>query len=153
MCIHWGGGKSLWHYVVALILACALLLVISGVRAGVAAILRERDRLRQPLYEAATQADEERGEGPPLGHVYFIRSGPAPDGLIKIGATWDPHQRLRDLQVGSSEQLTLLAVMPGDTATEAHLHRAFAHPRVRGEWFRPTPELLRLIAEAARRRP
>jgi hypothetical protein len=79
--------------------------------------------------------------------VYFIRSGEA--GLIKIGTATNLRSRLASLQTGSPESLFLLGkveVTRTDAlASEHELHNLFRRSRVRGEWFRPTPELLLLL--------
>lgn len=84
--------------------------------------------------------------------IYFIQSGE--DGPVKIGFTnGNPLNRLRSLQIGSHQELFLRAVVSGDEAAEAKLHRRFAKQRVRGEWFRPVPSLVKLIEKHAPPRP
>jgi hypothetical protein len=59
--------------------------------------------------------------------------------LIKLGYSSDPHQRLRELQTGSSSPLHLVYsehVSSDARLLESHLHHALNHLRVRGEWFR-----------------
>lgn len=77
--------------------------------------------------------------------VYFIQQGA--DGPIKIGVTVDVEKRRRVLQTGSAQTLVLLSTIKGTEKQEAELHRRFKHLRLRGEWFRPEPELLAYIAE------
>jgi hypothetical protein len=73
--------------------------------------------------------------------VYAIWDGVA----VKIGKTlWDPMQRLRDLQTGSSATLALVAFT--SSCTERQVHRRLHRWRLRGEWFRLTNELLVEIA-------
>jgi hypothetical protein len=86
--------------------------------------------------------------------VYFMRR----DGLIKIGVTTDVVKRAKAISKGSSMAtgmtigpVEVLATTPGDGAFESRLHRQFAASRVDGEWFRPTPRLLRLIDRYQRR--
>lgn len=69
---------------------------------------------------------------------------------IKIGYTGSdtPDGRTKTLQTGNSSLLVVLATMPGTQQDEDRLHQRFAAARVAGEWFRPVPELLRLIAQA-----
>jgi hypothetical protein len=72
--------------------------------------------------------------------VYFIQSGKV--GPIKIGRTeGNVGSRLANLQTGSPEPLTLLAVVPGGPAVERSIHERFAKLRLRGEWFRREPDL------------
>lgn len=77
--------------------------------------------------------------------VYFIQ--PLGGGLVKIGSSRNPEGRLQRMQTGSPVLLRLVGLMPGGTPAELELHERFAEHRVRGEWFRPAPELLELIAE------
>jgi hypothetical protein len=65
--------------------------------------------------------------------VYYIRRSH----LIKIGTTADPPSRFRDLLPNE-----ILAFEPGGMAEESWRHRQFAHLQVRGEHFRPAPELM-----------
>lgn len=79
--------------------------------------------------------------------IYFIQDGS--NFSIKIGyAKTDAEARMATLQTGNSAELVLLATMDGDRSQEAGLHRLFAEYRVAGEWFRPCPDLLRLIGRA-----
>ena len=74
--------------------------------------------------------------------VYFIQRGE--NGPIKIGVSADVAGRLRMLQAASQEPLALLGTLPGGADLEQALHDRFRDQKVRGEWFRPSPELLRL---------
>lgn len=76
--------------------------------------------------------------------VYFVR---ADGGLVKIGWTADFAKRLTNLNSASSAPLTVLATYPGGAALEQHIHERFADDRVRGEWFKATPELLGLAGQ------
>lgn len=76
--------------------------------------------------------------------VYFIQRGD--DGPIKIGYAKNAATRLDDLQVANAERLHLRGVAPGTRKTEKALHEQFANAGLRGEWFKPTTDLLDLIA-------
>lgn len=76
--------------------------------------------------------------------VYFLQS--VRGGPIKIGHTTRLQERMMQFQVGSFEQLVLLACTPGGVILERQLHSRFAKSRIRGEWFENTEELLGLIA-------
>ncbi len=76
-------------------------------------------------------------------HVYFVRAGLGP---IKIGTAADPQRRLSHIQVSHPEQLTLLGSWTGCSHVEAAIHTHFHRQRHRAEWFKPCPELLRLIS-------
>lgn len=70
--------------------------------------------------------------------VYFVQAG---EGHIKIGWTGDIEARLSTLQIGTSEDLYLLALILGGQAAERRLHQKFAQYRVRGEWFEDCEEI------------
>jgi hypothetical protein len=77
--------------------------------------------------------------------IYFIQDTRSLD--IKIGYTSRPvMDRLAALQTGNAGKLEVIAVVPGEQSDEAELHRRFAASRLHGEWFRPTPDLLRHLA-------
>jgi len=78
--------------------------------------------------------------------VYFIQSSGGP---IKIGSASDVAARLKSLQTGSADELTLLAMTEGGEFRERELHARFAADRLRGEWFAPSPELIRVIRDAS----
>lgn len=74
------------------------------------------------------------------GFVYFLRVGER----IKIGYSVDVKRRMRAYPPGCQ----LLAVEPGDRELERQRHQQFAGSRTDGrEWFRPTPDLLEMVAE------
>lgn len=75
--------------------------------------------------------------------VYFIQAGK--DGPIKIGIAENPEARRRQMQTGSHETLTLLAVQDGGAEREAFLHARHADDRIRGEWFASTAAVLASI--------
>ena len=76
--------------------------------------------------------------------VYFIQEGAM--GPIKIGyATGDPIARLLHLQMGNPTRLYLRLKLNGSKREEAKLHSLFAANHIRGEWFRPSDELLTLV--------
>lgn len=78
--------------------------------------------------------------------VYFLQSEDG--GPIKIGATNDVAKRMFELQTARADKLVLLTAVPGDMMLERSLHLHFAAARVKGEWFTPVPELVRLINDA-----
>jgi hypothetical protein len=75
-----------------------------------------------------------------VSFVYFIQVGT--EGPIKIGVAADPVARLADLQTANATELVLLATCEGGRAEEAHIHAVCRDARLRGEWFRPTSEVL-----------
>lgn len=84
-----------------------------------------------------------------MRRVYFFGCEDA--GAVKIGICGDRvYERLNQAQVNCPLQLTLLAAFDGGLQDEADLHSHFAHLRIRGEWFRATPELLDHIKQFPR---
>ncbi len=71
-------------------------------------------------------------------HVY-IAAGP--DGLVKIGISRNPKQRVVDLTKIERSPVVLLAHAPGEGDHEIAVHAKFVSTRVRGEWFSRSPEL------------
>lgn len=82
--------------------------------------------------------------GPKTPGVYFVQE--ADNGAIKIGyADW-PKKRLKELQVGNPRELRIIGLLlTDDHREESRMHRRFAAHRLRGEWFRPAPELVEFI--------
>jgi len=76
--------------------------------------------------------------------IYYIQ--PSNGGPIKIGYTSKPvEQRIAELQTGCPDKLVLLHTEQGTLDDEAAIHSKFSKHRVNGEWFRPSPELLKHI--------
>jgi hypothetical protein len=80
--------------------------------------------------------------------VYFVRAGA---GHVKIGTTSRLEHRLRSLQTGTSEPLTLLGTIDGGREVESAWHERFAHLRQRGEWFEAADDLLAAIEQEVSR--
>jgi hypothetical protein len=73
--------------------------------------------------------------------VYFIqaeRGGP-----IKIGYAVDELKRFHNIQTSHHETLVLRHAIIGDLETEREIHERFRKDRLRGEWFHPSPELVK----------
>lgn len=64
--------------------------------------------------------------------IYFVSDGDA----IKIGRAKDVGLRIRDLQCGSSRELTLIGTTEGGSAEERHAHVTLSEHRLAGEWFK-----------------
>lgn len=64
---------------------------------------------------------------------------------IKIGHSYDPFKRLRQLQTGNDSKLKLLLIVEADKHLERRLHKMFFFHKRCGEWFNVTPELLDVI--------
>lgn len=76
--------------------------------------------------------------------VYFVQQGD--DGPIKIGLAIDVGKRLDHLMAANSAELIVKAIIPGSVELESELHLRFARHVIRGEWFRPAPEIVEYIA-------
>jgi hypothetical protein len=81
------------------------------------------------------------------GYVYFVQMF----NDIKIGSTRDVARRLEELQTAHAQTLRLVghfyATQP--RRIEAQLQKEFHESRARGEWFRMTPDIRRLIRAKA----
>jgi hypothetical protein len=80
--------------------------------------------------------------------IYFI--APLDASAIKIGLAKDPEHRLTHLQIGNHQQLKIVATcrVSDDKAIESWLHRWFRPLSIRGEWFRPSEQILDAITAA-----
>lgn len=86
------------------------------------------------------------------GFIYLIHS-PAMN-AVKIGYTGgDPAKRLRALQIGTADDLELIAAYPGSQRQEAMHHEAFADLRLRGEWFRFDESIVDAVRHVAESSP
>lgn len=82
------------------------------------------------------------------GFVYFIQCKATK--AIKIGHTRDVAKRLHNLQLGSAPLLGLVAMrwVSSPVEEESRLHERYSALRLRGEWFRLSPDLLAEIESA-----
>jgi hypothetical protein len=80
--------------------------------------------------------------------IYFIACPAA--GAVKIGMCRDNpfylYTRLCDLQCANPHRLELVGAQDGGIAEEKALHARFASGRIRGEWFKLTPDVSEHIA-------
>lgn len=80
------------------------------------------------------------------GTVYMLQVDGG--GPIKIGFTvGNVSQRIQSYQGGSPYELLWVGAFKGTKRDEADAHRALAAHRLRGEWFRPTPEVISFVVE------
>jgi hypothetical protein len=78
------------------------------------------------------------------GFTYVLRRGPG--GPFKIGRSRDVEARVRQLQTGSAEVLSVIAVLPG-SSKEQRLHGALDGWRMEGEWFSSDAPVSAALAE------
>jgi hypothetical protein len=76
-----------------------------------------------------------------IGMVYLAQD--PQDHRIKIGFSSNPRSRYAGLCSATGKQLRVLRLIPCRGSYETKLHQDFARQRLRGEWFRASPELLR----------
>jgi hypothetical protein len=76
--------------------------------------------------------------------VYFITAREV--GMVKIGCAFNPRSRFNTIQTSSPVEVALEAWVSGSYPEEREFHSRFAHLRVRGEWFKLTPEIEEIIA-------
>jgi hypothetical protein len=114
-----------------------------------AAATRKEERLLSGPFQPVLLPTVNRG-------VYFAERD---DGCIKIGQSGRIRQRLVQLRVDFKSRIRLLAVGESEYRNakwinrydiERRVHDEFREHHVGHEWFRPTPELLALVAEVAR---
>lgn len=83
-------------------------------------------------------------------YVYCIR---AATGHVKVGISRNPDARLRQLQTGHPEALTMVWSEPVATkragSVERAIHQALSEKHLRGEWFTVTPDEAREAFAAA----
>lgn len=69
--------------------------------------------------------------------IYFIQQGDS--GPVKIGCSFEPTRRLKQLQTAHSTSLRLLCAVEANRDEERSWHDRFRNARTKGEWFQPTP--------------
>lgn len=100
---------------------------------------------RQHMNEAIAQARRNDLEEDPIIRVYFVQESGV--GAIKIGVSRNLPVRLGLLKADNPHEIKVLGTIAGGYSVESHLHFFFRYARIRGEWFRPVPELLEYICE------
>ena len=92
----------------------------------------KHQRVDRPGKPHVPKPEDIRNEKPKRNKkvAYFVRG--VTTGLIKIGESIDPVNRLTELAKGSSETLELLAV----GGKEREYHKQFKNDHVHGEWFK-----------------
>lgn len=91
-------------------------------------------------------------------YVYFItHQHPRLDSVnvVKIGKARNPHDRMSEIQVGSSERLRLMGMIRCKSDAEAYklerfLHDLLRRQRMHGEWFNLRKSQMRMIKRVMR---
>lgn len=76
------------------------------------------------------------------GFVYAIAAGES----VKIGWSADPQRRFNKIAADNGCECTLLGYIPASRSDERAIHASLAAHRLRGEWFRRSPETEAFIA-------
>jgi hypothetical protein len=76
--------------------------------------------------------------------VYFIQVR----GMVKIGFSSMIVNRMSKLASSSPTRVQLLAIMLGGRSVERKIHETLAADRIKGEWFRRSEDVKRMIAFA-----
>lgn len=77
--------------------------------------------------------------------IYFITD--ETNKSCKIGYSANPETRLSSLQTGTINPLKLVSVLPGDRNKEKELHNTFKKFHIKGEWFKITPEIEKILKD------
>lgn len=64
---------------------------------------------------------------------------------MKIGFSTDPLSRMRGLLTGVGDPIRRVVVLPGTPALERALHKELSGLRTRGEWFRNSLSVTRVM--------
>jgi len=79
--------------------------------------------------------------------IYFIQEQSELK-AIKIGKSDNLMSRLSGLQTANPYELVVLHTIEAKACFELELHEYFKMYRIRGEWFRPTQEIIEFIDNA-----
>jgi hypothetical protein len=84
--------------------------------------------------------------------IYFIQDSYSR--AVKVGYSANVAKRFAALQVAAPYTLHLLGVVPGGEDREQEIHAALSERfrRLRGEWYEPSDDLLRMIAAMTSRK-
>jgi hypothetical protein len=82
-----------------------------------------------------------------MSNITYIVQMDGPDCLLKFGRTRSPKSRIAQLSTGVPWKLRVVALIGLDC--ERDIKRKFAASQVRGEWFRPTPDIQAFLDELA----
>jgi len=96
---------------------------------------------RQPALETGGDGNNSSSYG--SNYVYYVSCRST--GLVKIGVSRNPWSRLKDLQTAAGSKYEMLASIKTDMRSEVEVHKLFSASRVRGEWFKYTEALSRVV--------
>lgn len=87
-----------------------------------------------------SQTREKREE---VSWIYFIQQH---QGLLKIGFSISPLERLKSLQTANPYPLKVFAIVQGTMREEKALHARLASFRLEGEWFQDHPKVWETVS-------
>jgi hypothetical protein len=81
------------------------------------------------------------------GFIYFLqlKMGRKQPGPIKIGFSKKPNERFRVMHHNLPFDIKVLLVIPSTLLQEKLLHKILRPHRLKGEWYKPTSEILALV--------
>lgn len=82
-----------------------------------------------------------------MQYVYFLQD---PQGSIKIGISHNVGKRISQLEQSLPYDLKLIGIMEGNLSLESTLHTKFESHRIKGEWFKPSDDILQFIKDNAK---
>lgn len=77
-------------------------------------------------------------------NLYAMRS--VASGNIKIGIAADVGRRLISMRSHTWDEIELVCSVPSSRSEERDAHLLLAASRIRGEWYKPSPEVLAWVA-------
>lgn len=95
------------------------------------------------LYERQTRKKPTVKKRPEFGFVYFI--GNSEKNICKIGFSYSPSKRLKELQTGNPFPLFIFKTVKGDMLMECIFHKIYRQYHTQGEWFKIEGTLKRFI--------
>lgn len=101
----------------------------------------------QAARDAARRNSDRDDTGPRMpasrdhGYVYFLRVGDR----VKVGFSRTPFTRVGELAVGMPRRPEVVVAVRGTRLDEGRMHQRLAAFRCSGEWFRATPEVMRIV--------
>lgn len=79
--------------------------------------------------------------------LYFMRTA---ENHVKIGRAGNVDKRISQIQIGCPHEIVEVLSLEGRGHEEKQWHETFAAQRLRGEWFRWTPELEKAVKRAGK---
>lgn len=76
--------------------------------------------------------------------IYFLIED-IENGFVKVGHSENPPERIGQLQQGNPRKLQLIATIDASDTLEYQIKAEFRKFHIRGEWYRPDPEVFEYI--------